>query len=175
MVSSSEVIIVNASVDSNSYQGMHFQNTTVVKLFDISAENNTLYGLQLFGCTDIEAIGLNISLNGILVLECSNTSLSNVNVGLIDQRVQLFMHCPNVTLANSTFSEVDFITQEDFHIPAIVSVHNTSLILRDCRFVGNQVSSIDASDAIISIEEIFCLKTYLQKKEEHLSFQAAQN
>ena len=143
---------VNASVDSNSYQGMHFQNTTVVKLFDISAENNTLYGLQLFGCTDIEAIGLNISLNGILVLECSNTSLSNVNVGLIDQRILLFMHCPNVTLANNTFSKVDFITQEDFHIPAIVSVHNTSLILRDCRFIGNQVSSIDASDAIISIE-----------------------
>ena len=153
---SSQITIINASVANNKYQGVHLMDCNDAKLYNTTVHNNSFYDLQMQQTADIEVISLNVSVNGILFLLCSNATISNVHIGSINKNGISYLSCVDVSLKNSIFSEVEYIAKPqpkaELDDVAIVSAHNTTLLVSNCQFINNNVSSIDASNACIEIE-----------------------
>ena len=84
MWSSLQITIINASVTNNKYQGVHLRDCNNAKLFNATVQNNSFYDLQMKQTTDIEVISLNVSVNGLLFLLCSNATISNIHIGSIN-------------------------------------------------------------------------------------------
>ena len=139
--SSKNVAIFNALISSNIH-GIRIERSIDVTLVNISIGN-------------LQRKGLDVIVNyGVIVDVCKNVSISNLSVTPF-RTVGLFInrcYYNGMTLENSNFSNI-YSTNTKKHLlqSAIVSIQETDLTLRDCVFINNNITSIQAIRAPIDL------------------------
>ena len=158
----------------NGFQGLHLENCNDVTLEDVSAVQNELSGVQMFHCHNVHVTGLTLSYTGLFIFDCSKVSLRHSQIDSIKQNGLSFYQSLDVTIVESNFSLVNYLSQQSsssaLDTPAIVVSYNSSLKLRDCNFIRNNLSSIVASGSTsIVVEGIVSFVMNSENQEQHFS------
>ena len=139
IVSSNDTTILHSSLTSEGIgiSAIACRNTILV---NISTANSQKEGIEV------------IATVGILMEVCNTVSLTNISLAPFRRAGLDFYKCSNVLLEHSLFSRFyPTTTNKYFEQSAIVSLKETSILLSDCIFTKNNITSIQATSSNITL------------------------
>ena len=165
ILNSVNTTMADISTINNQYSGVHVlacHNTTMTNVFAIS--NNE--GIIKVKCTNTILIDINATYNknGGIIMKShfQNTVLKNISVNHNGANQITFLSSDNIQLEYSTFSDIIAlptlnIATNPRSLPAVIELNNCTLIMSNCTFTGNNITSIRAigSKIIAAGESVF--------------------
>ena len=146
-----DILIEGSAMVGNLYQGAHFSYTTQLALDHVSMTGNMQYGIQMYTCNTTSLNNLVLSLNGLFMLGCSYATLTNLSYDTMGTNGIEFH---DIILEKTTFYKVKHLQQNSFESVlgalTIISCYNTAIVLADCNFTANNLSSVSASNSTIT-------------------------
>ena len=154
-------IMAYISTINNQHNGLSLdlcKNTTMTNVFAI---NNTNEGIITMKCNNTILTDINASCNknGGIVMEShfQNTVLRNISVNHNGANQITFSYSENIQLEYSTFSDIIplptlNIATNQHSIPAVIELNDCTVILSNCIFTRNNVTSIRAIGSNIIVE-----------------------
>ena len=139
IVSSNDTTILHSSLTSEGIgiSAIACRNTILV---NISTANSQKEGREV------------IATVGILMEVCNTVSLTNISLAPFRRAGLDFYKCSKVLLEHSLFSgNYPITTQKYSEQSAIVSLKETSILLSDCVFIKNNITSIQAASSNITL------------------------
>ena len=167
--------MINLSSTWSQYSGMIIVDSTNTTMINILSMNNKLDGIYIENCTNTKMIDTSLLLityhtssvtipNAIISLKsCSDVHIKNISI-LVDKNINIgqnavsFFGCKdNILLEESIFSDIKSDLQQVINtvanLPAIITLYDTTLILKNCNFTSNMITSIAATSSNITVEE----------------------
>ena len=151
---------------------LHSNNTTMIDIISSMngqyagiyveySTNTTMINISAMNSQEFSSVALSNSV--IFLLLCSNVHIFNISI-LVDENVHQnnqntisFFNCTNVILEESIFSgimsDLQQVNTNVANLPAIITLYDTTLILKNCNFTYNAITSIAATSSIITVEE----------------------
>ena len=119
----------------------------------ISATNNEYSGISLFDSTDTNMMNVSLAHNhksDIAMRYAKNTYITNTTSLITAYNSQ------NIVLNDTSFSDMyapstASSTSEPTSLPAVIALYNSTLIIRDCNFTRNSISSIKTIGSTVTI------------------------
>ena len=126
--------------------GIFLYNSTGTSMTNVSATHSGIVGIFLYDCTDTNMMNVsavNNQRSGIAMINTANTYITNTT-SLMEAYNTI-----NIVLNDTTFTNMDALstagdTSEPTNLSAVITLYNSTLIIRDSRFIGNSISSIKA-------------------------------
>ena len=157
--SCSDTSVTNISVTNNQWEGihMHFCKNTSIIIATVSKNNHA--GLILTSCVDTSVTRAYAAHNqneGIRIY-ASNISMNNVSVEDNEYAGISLLSQSQLQLEDSVFSDVVPLSspssaKELQTVPAIIEVIYSTLIVTNCNFSGNSITSIRAVGSNITVQ-----------------------
>ena len=144
---STDTSMMNVSAAHNGGRvGIFLYNSTGTSMANVSATHSGIVGIFLYDCTDTNMMNVSAEHNqrsGIGMINTANTYITNTT-SLIEAYNTI-----NIVLNDTTFTNMDAPstasdTSEPTNLSAVITLYNSTLIIRDSRFTGNNISSIKA-------------------------------
>ena len=164
---SNDTSMTNVSAAHNEYDGIDLQHSTDTSMTNVSAAYNGYDGIYLQYSNDTSMTNVSAAHNGHngIYLQYSNdTSMMNVSAAHNEQSDIIMMNTANIYITNTTsliiaYDTTNIVlndtlfsnmyapstassTSEPTSLPAIITLYNSTLIIRDCNFTRNNISSI---------------------------------
>ena len=154
--------MMNISAINNQQDGMIFYSCENTTMMNISAINNTNEGIFNLNCTNTILADINVTYNqnsGILIENhFQNVTLRNISVNHNGDNQITFSSSDNIQLEYSTFSDIVALPTPNIAtntVPAVIQLYDCTLIMSNCSFTKNNITSIRAiGSRIISEGEI---------------------
>ena len=141
---STDTSMTNVSAAHNRYDGIELDNSTDTSMMNVSSAHNGDNGIELDHSTDTSMMNVSTANNqhsDVTMINTANTYMTNTaslitaykttNIVLIDTSFSN-MYAP------STASSIS----EPTSLPAVITLYSSTLIIRDCNFTRNNISSI---------------------------------
>ena len=164
---STDISMTNVCAAHNGNDGIHLLYCTDTNMMNVSAAHNVEYGISLYYCTDTSMMIVSAAHNGdygILLYYATDTNMREVSAAH-NQASDIAMmattntymtnttslitayNTTNIVLNDTSFSNMDApstasSTSEPTSLPAVITLYNSILIIRDCNFTKNKISSI---------------------------------
>ena len=150
------VNLTNISTTNNHLNGMYFQSCNTLVQTGISAINSN--GMNLESCNDVIITGISGN-----ALSCINTNMKETcNATDVSHSGILLQDINNIQMEDCVFSDfvalsTPNIATEPHSVPAVIELYNSTLILSNSNFTGNNVTPIKAigSKIIVKGEIVF--------------------
>ena len=163
---STDTSMTNVSAADNGNVGIYLRYSTGTSMTNVSAVHNEDYGIALLYSTDASMTNVSAAHNryyGIALRYSTDTSMTNVSAAHNQQSDITMMNTANTYITNTTslitaydttnivlndtsFSNMYAPTassaSEPTSLPAVITLYNSTLIIRDCNFTRNNISSI---------------------------------
>ena len=157
---STNTSMTNVSAAHNGGRiGIFLYHSTDTSMANVSATHSRIFGIFLYNCTDTNMMNVSAEHNqrsGIGIQNTANTYITNTT-SLIEASNTI-----NIVLNYTTFTNMDAPstasdTSEPTNLSAVITLYNSTLIIRDSRFTDNSISSIKAirSNVTMSGEVLF--------------------
>ena len=145
--------MMNVSAAQNVEYGISLHYCTDTSMMIVSAAHNGKYGILLYYSTDTnmrEVYAAHNQASDIAMMATTNTSMTNTT-SLITA-----YNTTNIVLNDTSFSNMDdpstaSSTSEPTSLPAVITLYNSILIIRDCNFTKNKISSIKAISSNVTM------------------------
>ena len=154
--------MMNMSVLNNPTAGIGFLKCEDTTMISISAINNHTYGMYFWSCKNTILAFVNAAYNqngGILIeRHFGNALLRNISVNHNGKTQIKFLSSENnIQLEDSIFSDIVAlptfgIDTEPRTIPAVIELNNSTLIMSNCIFTRNNITSTRAIDSKIIVK-----------------------
>ena len=144
---STDTSMMNVSAAHNGGRvGIFLYNSTDTSMTNVSATHSRIFGIFLYICTDTNMMNVSAVHNqrsGIGMINTANTYITNAT-SLIEAYNTI-----NIVLNDTSFSYMDAPstvshTSEPTNLTAVITLYNSTLIIRDSRFTSNSITSIKA-------------------------------
>ena len=160
LVSCNSTNISNASTTNNQWNGIGLYNCRITHIMNVNASKNQQEGLYLNKCRNIIVVCVYLTYNqnyGIMISLTSNISLRNVSVNNNGYAGISILPLSQLQLEDSVFSDVVPLSSPSVvtglqTVPAIIEVINSSLIVTNCNFTRNNITSIRAVDSNVTLQ-----------------------
>ena len=163
---SNDTSMTNVSAVHNGNHGIFLYYSTDTSMTNVSAADNGYDGIYLYYSNDTSMTNVSAADNGhhgIDLDHSTDTSMTNVSAADNQQRDIIMMNTANIYITNTTslitaydttnivlndtsFSNMYAPTassaSEPTSLPAVIILYNSTLIIRDCNFTRNNISSI---------------------------------
>ena len=161
--------ITNVSASHNGENGIESHNSTKISMTNVSAARNGVVGILLFYSTDTSMTNVSVAHNGvigILLHYSTDTNVMNISAAHNQRSDITMISTANTYIANTTslitainttnivLIDMFFINMdapstassasEPTSLPAVITLYSSTLIIRDCTFTRNKISSIKA-------------------------------
>ena len=143
---STNTSMMNVSAAYNGDVGIHLDYSTDTSMINISAVHNGFGGISLAYCTDTSMMNVYAAHNQHSDIELTST----VNTYITNTTSLITAYnTTNIVLNDTLFTNMDApstasSTSEPTSLPAIITLYSSTLIIRDCNFTRNNISSIKA-------------------------------
>ena len=159
--------MTNLSAADNGGHGIYLYYSNDTSMTNVSAVHNGGHAIVLYYSTDTSMTNVSTADNGyygILLYYSTDTSMTNVSAADNQQSDIIMMNTANTYITNTTslitaydttnivlndtsFSNMYAPTassgaSEPTSLPAVITLYNSTLIIRDCNFTRNNISSI---------------------------------
>ena len=144
---STDTSMTNVSATHNEGRaGIFLYNSTDTSMTNVSATHSGIVGILLYICTDTNMMNVSAVHNqrsGIGMINTANTYITNTT-SLMEAYNTI-----NIVLNDTSFSNMDAPstashTSEPTNLSAVITLYNSTLIIRDSNFTSNSISSIKA-------------------------------
>ena len=167
LLGSIDASMTNVSAADNGNDGIYLQFSTDTSMTNVSAADNGNDGIFLYYSTDTSMTNVSAAHNGydgILLFSSSDISMTNVSAIHNQQSDITMMNTANINISNTTSLIIAYDTinivlndtsfsnmytpstassaSEPTSLPAVITLYNSTLIIRDCNFTRNNISSI---------------------------------
>ena len=160
LYNSTDTSMANVSATHNGGRvGIFLYNSTDTSMANVSVTHSRIVGILLYDCTDTNMKNVSAVHNqrsGIGMINTANTYITNTT-SLIEAYNTI-----NIVLNDTSFSNMDAPstashTSERTDLSAVITLYNSTLIIRDSNFTSNSISSIKAirSNVTISSKVLF--------------------
>ena len=163
---STDTSMTNVSAADNGNVGIYLHYSTDTSMTNVSAVHNGNVGIALLYSTDTSMTNVSAVHNryyGIALRYSTDTSMTNVSAADNQQSDIIMMNAANTYITNTTslitaydttnivlndtsFSNMYAPTassaSEPTSLPAVITLYNSTLIIRQCNFTRNNISSI---------------------------------
>ena len=147
-----------------------------VKLVNVTTSGNADSSIVVSRCVNTTVQDATVEIRGIIITQSHSTTIVGVTFGIDGMLIEnsthvkitisadditqnsgfFFLYSTNVTLEGSNFSNIDIADANSrigpMDIMAIITLSNTTLVLKNCNFIKNSISSIMASSSTIRVE-----------------------
>ena len=159
--------MTNLSAADNGGHGIYLYYSNDTSMTNVSAVHNGGHAIVLYYSTDTSMTNVSTADNGyygIYLYYSNDTSMTNVSAADNQQSDIIMMNTANTYITNTTslitaydttnivlndtsFSNMYAPTassgaSEPTSLPAVITLYNSTLIIRDCNFTRNNISSI---------------------------------
>ena len=155
----SNIYMTNVSATNNQINGMYLFSCSNINMTNISTVNNRLNGMSLELCNSAIIIGISVINSNRMYLEsCINTNTQDTCTDAeVPYSEILLRNDDNIRLEDCVFSDIvalstPNIDTEPHTVPAVIELNNSTLIISNCNFTGNNISSIKAIGSKIAVE-----------------------
>ena len=167
LTKSTDTRMTNVSAVDNGGDGIALSSSTVTSMTNISAADNRGVGMGLLSSTDTSMTNVSAAHNGndgIILLYSNDTNMRNVssahnhksdiamintaNTYITNTTAHIIAYdTTNIVLNDTSFSNMyspstASSTSEPTSLPAVITLYDSTLIIRDCNFTRNNISSI---------------------------------
>ena len=178
--SCNDTSITNVSVTHNRGRGMEFSSCTNTSITTASANINQWDGIYFRSCNNTSIINANASKNqnrGIWLVLCKNTIVAcayithNQNGGILIEEHSLNNTVKNISVNNNGYAGIFLLSQSQLQLEdsvfsdvvplssssvatwlqAIIEVIDSTLIVTNCNFTRNNITSIRAIGSTITV------------------------
>ena len=164
---STDTSMMNVCAAHNGDDGIVLFYSTDTNMTNVSAAHNVEYGIVLFYSTDTNMMNVSAAHNGddgIVLYYSTDTNMSEVSAAHNQHSDIAMMATTNTYITNTAsvitaydttnivFNDTSFSdmyapstassTSEPTSLPAVITLYNSNLIVRDCNFTRNTISSI---------------------------------
>ena len=142
--------MMNISAINNQDDGMLFYSCENTRMTNVYAINNTNEGITNWNCTNTILTDINATYNqnsGIVIENhFQNIVLRNISVNHNGANQITFLSSDNIQLEYSTFSDIIAlpIGTNTHTVPAVIELYDCTLIMSNCIFIRNNITSIRA-------------------------------
>ena len=145
--------MVNISTIYNQYSGILVHACENATMINVSAIKNQNEGIDMVNCTNTILIDVNAAYNrnvGIVIENhFQNIVLRNMSANHNGNVQITFLSSDNIQLEYSTFSDITAlptlnIATKPHTVPAVIELNNSTLIMVNCIFTRNNITSIRA-------------------------------
>ena len=179
--SCNDASIANVSGTNNLRDGMFLSSCDVISITNVSATSNQWEGMLLHSCTNTNITNVYATKNkegGIHLLLCRNTMVAhayaaqNHDGGIVVGNHSFNIAMRNVSLNNNEYAGISLLSQSQLQledsvfsdvvplssttglqtVPAIIEVIDSTLIVRNCKFTKNRITSIRAVGSNIRVQ-----------------------
>ena len=140
---STDTSMTNVSTADNGYYGIYLYYSNDTSMTNVSAADNGYDGIYLYYSNDTNMTNVSAADNqqsDIIMMKTANTYITNTT-SLITA-----YDTSNIVLNDTSFSNMYAPTassaSEPTSLPAVITLYNSNLIIRDCNFTRNNISSI---------------------------------
>ena len=152
--------MINTSTTNNQEGGMLFYSCENTRMTNVYAINNTYEGITNSNCTNTILTDINAAYNknsGIVIENhFQNIVLRNISVNHNGDNQITFSSSDNIQLEYSTFSDIIALPTSNIAtntVPAVTELYDCTLIMSNCTFTRNNITSIRAIGSKIIAEE----------------------
>ena len=139
---------------------LHLYNCRTIHIINVNTSKNQQVGLNLNNCTNIVGVCVYATYNqnyGIMMSLTSNIAVGNVSVNNNEYAGISLLSQSQLQLEDSVFSDVVPLSSPSVGtglqtLPAIIEAINSTLIVGNCSFIGNSITSIRAVGSNITVE-----------------------
>ena len=161
---SNDTVVMNVLLIENQINGVNIMNSTGTKMMDVSLINNLNFGIGVKQSTGASMTNILSTRNDdgampssvVFLQKCSNIQIANISISGNNHKLS-FLDSTDVLLKASTFSHIvstlQQLTTDYVDLPSIITLYNAHLILRNCKFAFNSVTSVAAISSNITLEE----------------------
>ena len=159
--SSTGTVMMNVLSRENQNYGVYINNCIGIKMMDVSLINNYYFGIGVKQSTGASMTNILPTRNDdgampssvVFLQKCSNIQIANISISGNNHKL-FFLDSTDVLLEESTFSHIASTLQQlTTDLPSIITLYNAHLILRNCKFAFNSVTSVAAISSNITLEE----------------------
>ena len=153
--------MMNISAINNQIYGVYLLSCEDTTMMSISTTYNQHGGITMDNCANTVLADLKASYNkydGILMQNhFGNILLRNITVNHNENTQISFSSSDNILLEDSTFSDIiplptPNIATTPRTVPAVIELNDCTLIMSDCIFIGNNITSVRAIGSMIRTE-----------------------
>ena len=141
---SSNISMMNVSAIHNWDIGIHLYYCTDTIMLNVSAVHNGDIGIYLYQSTDTNMINVSAEHNhhnDIAMINTANTYIVNTK-SLITAYNTTNVVLNDTSFSNMFCSSIASSISEPTSLPAVITLYSSTLIIRDCNFTRNNISSI---------------------------------
>ena len=158
---SENTTLADISTINNQYNGLRVQACQNTTMTDVVVINNTNEGIIYMNCTNTILIDINATYNrngGIVIVNhFQNIVLRNISVNHNGANQITFSSSDKIQLEYSTFSDIIVlpalnIATNPRTVPAVIELNDCTLIMSNCIFTRNNITSIRAIGSKIITE-----------------------
>ena len=136
--------MTNVSAAYSEINGIYLYQSTNTSMTNVSAVHNGFGGIYLSYSTDTDMMNVYAAHNqpsDIELTSTANTYITNTT------SVITAYNTTNIVLNDTSFSNMDAPStassaSEPTSLPAVITLYSSTLIIRDCNFTRNNISSI---------------------------------
>ena len=149
--------MTNISVTKNQMNGMNLYLCSNINMKNVSATNNELNGIHLELCNNTILTDISSMNNNRIIESCINPNKDTCNGADVMHSEILLKSDSNIRLEDCVFSDIAAISTrnvatEPRSVLAVIEINNSSLIMSDCTFTRNNITSIKAIGSNIKVE-----------------------
>ena len=144
--------MMNTSAIYNQDDGMEFDSCYNTAMMNVSAVNNQYDGMYFYLCyntTMMNTSAINNQNDGMYFDSCENTRMMNISVNHNGYNQITFVSSDYIQLEYSTFSDIIALPTLNidtnlYTVPAVIELNDCTLIMSNCIFTRNNITSIRA-------------------------------